>query len=933
MKKLLIALLLFYTVFAWAQRETVIADFETEIELISYPGEDNQPESWELSSDHYWGETGQSLHIFGDSWKILPIEPQALDFETVWQIAIYCDEITDIQGFGISDGENELKYSFYGYQQLDIETWIPHNQGAFESENWHLISLPVGHDWYAWYDYLPQIDQLIFTNDGYYNGSIYFDQIVDISEDLPIAPSVQISYELGTIRQRQNQRDINLYFSAEIEDPDSDTFSYLWHFGDGQTDSLASPTHNYIITDDHQYTVLLEVYDESQNLGLATTTIQLEEGESSLPLTLNFVGDIMIGRSFTGLINNYGVDYFFDPTYDYLGGAADLTIANLEVPFTTSNNHHPTKTVYFKADPQHALGLANAGIDLVSLANNHILDYMEDGIIETQATLDSIGVQYSGAGLNAQEAYQPAFLNKKGINIAFLASSDRTGQYNNYQPYLQAAYDKAGFAYQTPYYIQQQIAAVEDVADLIVIESHSGSEYSSGPGSHYDSENFVIPGLHDEEYSPFIDIPHMWDREIRHHMIDAGADAVIIHHPHIIQGMEIYKKKLIAHSLGNFIFDLSYYETMPTLILNAEAGLNGFEKYTLQPAFINNNLTQPVFGDFAYYLLKDIAHKSKELNTYLDIETENMTAEIIIDTLSMQQSSQIISENFQLDFIDTDYLSAPISLAQDGYIAGISRIYPGADWQGRVGSDLVWFGNMEAEGGENWNLNSEHEWYDEAEPFSGERSICLRLFDYLPTNYVTNFQNRIRLDAEQIYSLYGHIKTQNAFDASIEISYYSSRTAYYPLETEDIGSRIEGDSDWTFYFKQLDIPSEANFFDIRLTNAPPESGEGFAWFDNVGLIQWEEWQTQTQMQQIINPNHYTFLQLQNPQYQENALVEYNNRYYHTAPLVSADHQPQLLPKFALKNYPNPFYPHSNTRQNQTIISWSAPDNLQDLKLD
>jgi hypothetical protein len=471
------------------------------------------------------------------------------------------------------------------------------------------------------------------------------------------------------------------------------------------------------------------------------------------------------------------------------------------------------------------------------------------------------------------------------------------------------------------------------VADLIVIESHSGSEYSSGPGSHYDSHNFVIPGLHDEEYSPFIDIPHMWDREIRHHMIDSGADAVICHHPHIIQGMEIYKKKLIAHSLGNFIFDLSYYETMPTLILNAEAGLNGFEKYSLQPAFINNNLTQPVFGDFAYYLLKDIAHKSKALNTYLDINPDEMTAEVIIDTLSMQQSSQVISENFTLEETEENYLSPPISLSQAGYISGISRIYPGADWQGRVGNDVVWFGNMEAEGGENWDLNSEYEWYDETESYSGERSICLNLFDYIGSNYITNFQKRIRLDSDKIHSLYGYIKTQNASDASIEIRYYTSRTAYYWIASEDIGTRIDGDSDWTFYFNQLQVPEEANFFDIRLTNSAPLSGEGFAWFDNVGIIQWEEWQAQTQLQEISNPNHYTFLQLQNPTNQDDALVEYNNKYYQTAPPVSADNPELTLPDFALKNYPNPFYPQTNSRQNHTTFSFSAPDGLKDLSLE
>ena len=73
----------------------------------------------------------------------------------------------------------------------------------------------------------------------------------------------------------------------------------------------------------------------------------------------------------------------------------------------------------------------------------------------------------------------------------------------------------------------------------------------------------------------------MWDRAIRHFAIDEGADLVIVHHPHIIQGVEVYNNKLIAHSLGNFIFDLNYPETYPSMILNVDVNQNGLAKCQL----------------------------------------------------------------------------------------------------------------------------------------------------------------------------------------------------------------------------------------------------------------------------------------------------------------------------------------------------------------
>ncbi len=324
-------------------------------------------------------------------------------------------------------------------------------------------------------------------------------------------------------------------------DPDSETHDYFWNFGDGSTSNEQDPSHTFLVTDDHPYKVLLRVVDSTNRWGQASCSVEVDPGNSSFPVTLNFVGDIMLARRYEnpgGVIPTLGVEAIFAPTKPFLGDAADITIANLECPLTTYWEHHPTKSIYFKGSPANVAGLTYAGIDIVTLANNHTLDYMLQGMQETQSVLDENDILYMGAGENSYEAYLPAFYSKSGVNFAFLAASDRTGQYNNEQPYLNAGYNKPGFAYLEPYYIKKQIDEVKNVSDLVVLEWHTGIEYSSDPGEKCDTCSlFGEENESDENYFPLALAPTPKNRTTTHFAIDNGADLVICHHPHMMQGL------------------------------------------------------------------------------------------------------------------------------------------------------------------------------------------------------------------------------------------------------------------------------------------------------------------------------------------------------------------------------------------------------------
>jgi Bacterial capsule synthesis protein PGA_cap/PKD domain/FlgD Ig-like domain len=899
-------------------REIIIEDFEGVSNFTSFPDEDLEPNSYDTISDTTSTPGSQySLLLYGNTWKVKAISPIQLLENDVWQIDVKVTDVADIQGFGLSDGTNTLFYSFFGNETLNIEEWIPVYQGSAGLNDWHSFPLPVADDWYAWYDEFPEISEIIFVNDADLNsGSVYFDNVVNISEDLPVAPEVEISYSIvEDLIDSSGLRNVVIQFASQVTDPDSDSLYYFWDFGDGEVDDNPDPEHNYIIQDDHSYNVLLQVQDDTNQWGYAVCTIDVEFGPTSYPITMNFVGDISLARNMQSVINNIGLEGVFDPTIPYLGDAADVTIANLENPFTNESIHHPTKTIYFKSDPENAEGLAYAGIDIVTLANNHVWDYLYPGLRDTQTTLDSLNILHSGAGINSYEAYQPLFYNESGVNFAFLFSSDRTGQYNNYQPYLQAGYDKSGFAYMTPYYVQQQILDVQDVADFVIVETHSGSEYSTAPGANYDTTS-IFAGWdekdfsEDEEYTPRSDIPHMWDIEIRHFFIDNGADIVICHHPHVIQGVEIYNGKLIAHSLGDYIFDLNYSETFPSMILNTKINEDGFYNYRITPIFIDDYVPHYASGELGLFVLDHLAMKSKDLNTYLHVDRQQNTAEVIIDTLTMNIDTQAYQQQVALDSLNGYYISTPIKLPHNGFFSNLDQIYPTGNYEFRLGREDIWFGNFEPEGSTEWDVNSEDEWIDDTEFYEGEYSLHLQRASTAPENVITNLENRLKKVSDNDFSMHGYIKTINGSDVSIQTRYYTNRSGGSHISLQDLGQEISGETDWTYYYRDLDVPDNTNFINVNANCEPASEGLAEAWFDNVGLIEWTEWQSfETSPTEILNPNDYYYLQIRTSDTTESIMIEYQETNYGNNYVPALNDIP-VKPTIAelKRNYPNPFNP-------------------------
>ena len=165
-------------------REITIEDFEAgEITLYSYPSQDLEPDGWETTTENTFNTFSQfALKLYGNTWKIEEISPVMIAENDIWEIACFIEDKGEIQGIGFGDGTNELFYSIDGSEMVNIEEWIPVNQGAFEEGVWNIIQLPIADDWFSWFEYYPQITKLIFVNDNDGgSGIVYFDNIYDIA--------------------------------------------------------------------------------------------------------------------------------------------------------------------------------------------------------------------------------------------------------------------------------------------------------------------------------------------------------------------------------------------------------------------------------------------------------------------------------------------------------------------------------------------------------------------------------------------------------------------------------------------------------------------------------------------------------------------------------------------------------------------------------
>ncbi|MCS7223118.1 MAG: CapA family protein [Armatimonadetes bacterium] len=238
-------------------------------------------------------------------------------------------------------------------------------------------------------------------------------------------------------------------------------------------------------------------------------------------------GDIMLGRKVGKALRKKGATYPFEVLQPIIS-KADIAFANLESPITPNGQLvHPKNRMIFSAEPFAVKGLVFAGFDVLSVANNHATDFGIQSLYDTIDILRENGIMTCGGGRTYEEAHQPALLTVNGITVAFLA-------YNEVPGPQRARPGQGGVAWVDIFVARRDVQKTKAFTEVVIVSMHMGKEYVHFPQGFY-HKTFV--------------------RDFARSVIDAGADLVLGHHPHTPQGIGFYKGKLIAYSLGNFVFD------------------------------------------------------------------------------------------------------------------------------------------------------------------------------------------------------------------------------------------------------------------------------------------------------------------------------------------------------------------------------------------
>jgi len=300
----------------------------------------------------------------------------------------------------------------------------------------------------------------------------------------------------------------------------------------------------YLITDEPQ-TKLPPAAPKVRLESIFTKPNNIDELDKDKIVTLIATGDVIPARGANWpAVTSGDFTYNWKKTASLLAGG-DITLINLEAPLI-KNCKLMTEGMTFCGDARHIKGLVFAGVDTVSIANNHIDNFGLPGRDETTLLLEEAKIGWSGFGnLDIRVA--------KRIKFGFLAFNG-----------IEIPFDREQ--------IKSEIKEAKGKVDVLVVSAHWGDEYVLTPRKYGN----IAP-----------DDP----QEIGHLMIDAGADLIIGNHPHTVQGVEIYQGTLITYAHGNFIFDQTWSQ-------ETQEGVVG--EYTFYNGQLANAKFHPILVDVSY---------------------------------------------------------------------------------------------------------------------------------------------------------------------------------------------------------------------------------------------------------------------------------------------------------------------------------------------
>ena len=262
------------------------------------------------------------------------------------------------------------------------------------------------------------------------------------------------------------------------------------------------------------------------------------------PMTMLLVGDVFVRRDDPPSVFQHVREILRDAEFTF--GNLEGSVADLGTPW------HKSGATNWKADARQIAAVESAGFDAMSVANNHMLDFGHDAMLETLTHLDRLGIAHSGAGQNVSEARAPAIVERNGCRIALL------GYTSVFMDGWEAGDNTPGLAViaaRTAYEPPPRFREVPGMAPIIrswVVLEHK-EQLRKEIEAARERADIVVCAFHWGVSLGFRALTE-YQVELGRFAVDAGADLVFGHHPHLLQGVEAYRGRAIFYSLGNWTF-------------------------------------------------------------------------------------------------------------------------------------------------------------------------------------------------------------------------------------------------------------------------------------------------------------------------------------------------------------------------------------------
>lgn len=582
--------------------------------------------------------------------------------------------------------------------------------------------------------------------------------------------------------------------------------------------------------------------------GAATVVIPPAPAPGTVDLWLG--GDVMFARrledpNFDGVLGD-GLIVPGDggagaaATFAYLGpllADADLAMINLETAVTDRGMIHPRKPYTLRSSPDVLTAILEAGVDLVGMANNHVFDYTDEGIGRMLELVDEAGLARVGAGRDFDEAATPYLYEANGVRIAIVAATSITGRKvdgsgaedglepEDMPPYYTADPPEETGGVPKPGALRLDTKSLDTALgraaaanpDLTVLVVHGGTQYSA-------------------EESP-------WVRQLARHAIDLGVDLVVGHHPHVLQGIEVYRGVPIVFSVGNLIFDQKFIETFPAVVVEAR-GHGGpgarFDEIAIRPIWLDDFVPRALAGADALAQLRAMAQRSARLGTTLAIDAEASRAVIVTGAVPTAERRDVPVAVPLLQAPGGPGRSAPVRVV-DGLPGAwfVTAVAAPGGVRVDLGRDLLasrGFGDGEADD-------------DPASPtgwtiVGAEKQVAggvLRLERSSDSAMASTARStgRMKVVAGRRLTLLGRWRSDpEAGLAAARIAFYADReTDSEPMALVVTQGRLG--SSWTDLQVDLTVPEGARYAQVELAHVPPTRGSrGAVEYDDIGLIAW-----------------------------------------------------------------------------------------------